>query len=212
MREIRVAVPGRPYVVHIERGIAGALGPLLEPLGRARLAVVSSPTVWEAHRPRVVPGRAFLDRVWSPRRRQKTARRSSRSTTLRDARLGRDSFVLPSAGRHRRHGGPAAATYMRGVDWVGVPTTPCPWWTAPSGKVGINHPRQEHDRRLPSAARRRRPAFLATLPPPAADRGLRGAEVRDHRRPRCSMRRRRRPLSKAGTPRPSTTRSPPPAI
>ena len=172
MREIRVAVPGRPYVVHIERGIAGALGPLLEPFGRSRLAVVSSPTVWQAHGPRVVPGLAGLSwtEVLVPDgERQKTARTLQ---LLYDAfvtaRLGRDSLVLAvGGGVIGDMAGFAAATYMRGVDWVGVPTTLLAMVDSSiGGKVGINHPRAKN---MIGAFHQPRavivdPAFLATLP------------------------------------------------
>jgi 3-dehydroquinate synthase len=171
MREIRVAVPGRPYVVQIERGSADALGRLLEPLGRSRVAVVSSPTVWQAHKARLVPGLAgvaWTEVLVADGERQKNAR------TLQllydafvSARLGRDSLVLAvGGGVIGDMAGFAAATYMRGVDWVGVPTTLLAMVDSSiGGKVGINHPRAKN---MIGAFHQPRaviidPAFLGTL-------------------------------------------------
>jgi 3-dehydroquinate synthase len=172
MREIRVAVPGRPYVVQIERGVAAGLGRLLEPLGRSRIAVVSSPTVWEGHKGRIVPGLAGL--AWTEvlvpdGERQKNARTLQRVyDAFVAARLGRDSLVVAvGGGVIGDMAGFAAATYMRGVDWVGVPTTLLSMVdSAIGGKVGINHPRAKN---MIGAFHQPRavvvdPAFLATLP------------------------------------------------
>ena len=123
MREIRVAVPGRPYVVQIERGSAGALGPLLEPLGRSRIAVVSSPTVWEAHKARIVPGLAgvaWTEVLVGDGERQKNARTLAQiHDAFVTARLGRDSLVLAiGGGVIGDMAGSAAAPYLPGVDRV----------------------------------------------------------------------------------------------
>ena len=172
MREIRVAVPGRPYGVQIERGIAGGLGALLEPYGHARIAVVSSPTVWEAHKSRIVAGLAGL--AWTEvlvpdGERQKNARTLQRIyDAFVGARLGRDSLVVAvGGGVIGDMAGFAAATYMRGVDWVGVPTTLLAMVDSSiGGKVGINHPRAKN---MIGAFHQPRavvidPAFLVTLP------------------------------------------------
>lgn len=172
MREIRVAVPGRPYVVQIERGSAGALGPLLGPLGRSRIAVVSSPTVWEAHKARIVPGLAgvaWTEVLVADGERQKNARTLQRLyDAFVGARLGRDCLVVAvGGGVIGDMAGFAAATYMRGVDWVGVPTTLLSMVdSAIGGKVGINHPRAKN---MIGAFHQPRavivdPAFLGTLP------------------------------------------------
>jgi 3-dehydroquinate synthase len=172
MREIRVAVPGHPYVVQIERGSAGTLGRLLEPLGRSRIAVVSSPTVWEAHKARIVPGLtgvAWTEVLVADGERQKNARTLQRLyDAFVGARLGRDSLVLAvGGGVIGDMAGFAAATYMRGVDWVGVPTTLLSMVdSAIGGKVGINHPRAKN---MIGAFHQPRAvivdaAFLGTLP------------------------------------------------
>src|SRR5258708_5314427 len=172
MREIRVAVPDRPYVVHIERGASASLGRLLAPLGRSRLAVVSSPTIWEKHRDRIRPGLADL--AWTEvlvadGERQKNARALERLyDAFVTARLGRDGLVVAIGGGVIGDvAGFAAATYMRGVDWVGVPTTLLAMVdSSVGGKVGINHPRAKN---MIGAFHQPRavivdPAFLGTLP------------------------------------------------
>src|SRR5258708_19918023 len=126
MGEIRVAAPDRPYVVHIERGASASLGRLLAPLGRSRLAVVSSPTIWEKHRDRIRPGLADL--AWTEvlvadGERQKNARTLERLyDAFVTAPLGRDGLVVAIGGGVIGDvAGFAAPPYMRGVDWPGVP-------------------------------------------------------------------------------------------
>jgi 3-dehydroquinate synthase len=173
MREIPVAVPGRSYAVQIGRGTSSALGRLLAPLGRPRLAVVSSPGIWRRHRRRIVPGLEGL--AWTAvlvpdGERQKTARTLQRLyDAFVDARLGRDGLVLAvGGGVIGDMAGFAAATYMRGVDWVPVPTTLLAMVdSAVGGKVGINHPRAKN---MIGAFHQPRavivdPLFLDTLPP-----------------------------------------------
>ena len=166
-------VPGRPYTVRLGRGAAEGLGPLLSALGRSRVAVVSTPPVWERHRARILPG---LDGItWSEvvvpeGERHKSARTLARLyDAFLAARLGRDSLVLAVGGGVVGDlAGFAAATYMRGVDWVPVPTTLLAMVdSSVGGKVGINHPRAKN---LVGAFHQPRavvadPAFLDTLPP-----------------------------------------------
>jgi 3-dehydroquinate synthase len=172
MREIRVAVPGRPYAVQIGRGAAETLGRLLAPLGRARLAVVSSPNIWKRHRARIVPGLgglAWTEILVGDGESQKSARTLQRLyDAFVSARLGRDSLVVAvGGGVIGDMAGFAAATYMRGVDWVGVPTTLLAMVdSSVGGKVGINHPRGKN---MIGAFHQPRavvidPAFLDTLP------------------------------------------------
>src|SRR5262249_12338869 len=128
MPEIPVAVPGRPYSIQLGRGLAGALGRLLAPLGRARLALVSSPPIWERHRARVTAG--LEGTAWTEVLVPDGEKAKSPATLQRlydafvEAGLGRDALVVAvGGGVIGDMAGFAAATYMRGVDWVPVPTT-----------------------------------------------------------------------------------------
>src|SRR5262249_11136892 len=85
------------------------------------------------------------------------------------SRLGRDGLVVAvGGGVVGDMAGFAAATWMRGVDWVGVPTTLLAMVDSSiGGKVGVNHARAKnmigafHQPRAGGVE----PAFLATLPP-----------------------------------------------
>jgi 3-dehydroquinate synthase len=173
MCEIRVTVPGRPYAIQLGRGISAALGRVLAPLGRSRVALVSSPEIWEKHRARIVPGLeglAWTETLVPDGERHKTARTLQRLYDgFVQARLGRDGLVVAvGGGVIGDMAGFAAATYMRGVDWVPVPTTLLSMVdSAVGGKVGINHPRAKN---MIGAFHQPRavvtdPAFLETLPP-----------------------------------------------
>jgi 3-dehydroquinate synthase len=86
-----------------------------------------------------------------------------------EAPLGRDGLVVALGGGVVGDlAGFAAATWMRGVDWVGLPTTLLSMVDSSiGGKVGINHARAKN---LIGAFHQPRavvidPSFLATLPP-----------------------------------------------
>ena len=73
-----------------------------------------------------------------------------------EARLGRDGLVVALGGGVVGDlAGFAAATWMRGVDWVGIPTTLLVDGRQLDRRQGGHQPRegQEHDRGLPPAAR-----------------------------------------------------------
>lgn len=142
---VRVACRGetRSYVVEIAPGASARLGSLLDAAGTpARRFIVSSPTVWRAHgqrlagltsdEPILVPdGERFknltsVSRIYEPLIRGG----ADRATTI----------VAVGGGVLGDVAGFAAATYLRGVPFVQVPTTLLAQVdSAIGGKVGVNH-------------------------------------------------------------------------
>lgn len=147
--EVVVELGLRAYTVHVAAGVLAALPAILGRLGPARTVVVSSPRVWRHHG-------AAVERVLGPDVPRVLVAdaegRKSRRTldhihdAFLDAGLGRDGLVLAFGGGVVGDlAGFAAATYMRGVDWVGVPTTLLSMVDSSiGGKVGINHPRAKN--------------------------------------------------------------------
>jgi 3-dehydroquinate synthase len=147
MIEIPVELGARRYTISIGHGLSAMLPDLLDNLAQRRIVVVASRRVWALH------GR----RLERPLRRLRPARRvllpdgerfKSRATLnlLHDeflkAGLSRDGLVLAVGGGVTGDlSGFAAATYMRGIDWIPVPTTLLSMVDSSiGGKTGINHP------------------------------------------------------------------------
>jgi len=141
---INVPTPSRPYVVSIEDGGIAGLARLLDSLHLpARRVVVSSPLVWRLHGPeiaRAVPSEPVL--VPDGERFKLLAT----VTRIYDAlvRIGADratTLITFGGGVIGDMAGFAAATYLRGVSLVHVPTTLLAQVdSAIGGKVGVNHP------------------------------------------------------------------------
>ena len=174
MIEIPVDLGARRYSIHVGHGVARLIPELLGALAGRPFVVVSNRRIWTLHA-RTIEGplRALgrVERVLIP----DGERYKSRKTldALHDAFLGaglrRDGLVVAFGGGVVGDvAGFAAATYMRGVDLVQVPTTLLAMVdSSVGGKVGINHPKAKN---LIGAFHQPRavvvdPAFLETLPP-----------------------------------------------
>ena len=146
MLEIPVELGPRRYVISVGHGIARSLPDLLAPLRGRRTVVVASRRVWGRHKKALErPLRALgpLAVCQVPDGEQFKSRRTLDSVydAFLKARLGRDGLVVAIGGGVVGDlGGFAAATWMRGVDWVGVPTTLLAMVDSSiGGKVGVNH-------------------------------------------------------------------------
>jgi 3-dehydroquinate synthase len=174
MIEIPVELGARRYPILVGRGLALVLPELLGWARGKKAVLVSSRRVWATHGGRL--GRSV--RSWAdpePILIPDGERHKTRKTLAMlhdrflEAGLRRDGLVVAVGGGVVGDvTGFAAATYMRGVSWVVVPTTLLSMVdSAIGGKVGINHPQAKN---LIGAFHQPRavvsdPSFLETLPP-----------------------------------------------
>ena len=141
---IDVTTASRAYPVHVGEGLTNALADVLDAAGATdRRFVVSSPTVWRAH------GGA-MERAL-PHARVILVPDGERSKTMRTVARIHEELLLASADRSATviavgggvigdMAGFAAATILRGVALVQVPTTLLAQVDAAiGGKVGVNH-------------------------------------------------------------------------
>ena len=142
---IRVATKSRTYRVRVGAGILSRLDAILEDAGATgRRFVISSPTVWGAHGEtlaRAVPAAERL--LIADGERAKTTRTVARiHEALVRATADRGITIIAAGGGVVGDvAGFAAATYLRGVRLVHVPTTLLAQVdSAIGGKVGVNHP------------------------------------------------------------------------
>ncbi len=173
MIEIPVELGERRYPIVIGHGLARLLGDVLLPLKGRRLLIVSSPRVWSRHGATVARGlraRSPAGPVLFPDGEQHKTRKTlgRLHDAFLSAGLARDGVVVAVGGGVVGDvAGFAAATYMRGIPWVGVPTTLLAMVDSSiGGKVGVNHPKAKN---LLGAFHQPwavviDPAFLATLP------------------------------------------------
>ena len=174
MIEVPVDLGARRYPVHVGHGAARLLPELLAPLRGRRVALVSNARVFSLHGARVeraLRGVGPATRILIP---DGEARKSRETLAqVHDAMLrgglGRDALLVAFGGGVVTDlAGFAAATWMRGIDWVPLPTTLLAMVdSAVGGKVGINHPKAKN---LIGAFHQPRavvidPSFLETLPP-----------------------------------------------
>ncbi len=173
MIEVPVDLGARRYSVHVGHGAAGLIPELLAPLRGRRIALVSNARVYFLHGARVEKSlRALgpITRVLIPDGEAFKSRDSLERVhdAMAAAGLGRDALVVAFGGGVVGDlAGFAAATWMRGIDWVPLPTTLLAMVdSSVGGKVGINHPRAKN---LIGAFHQPRavvidPSFLETLP------------------------------------------------
>jgi 3-dehydroquinate synthase len=173
MRQIPVDLGARRYTVSVGRGLTHRLPEILDGLGQRRTVLVASRRVFSLHGAAVEKGLRRLGPTsvtLVPDGERFKSRRTLEGLyeAFLAARLGRDGLVVALGGGVVGDlAGYAAATYMRGVDWVGLPTTLLSMVdSSVGGKTGINHPSAKnligafHQPRAVVAD----PALLETLP------------------------------------------------
>lgn len=147
MLEIHVDLGSRAYAVSIGHGLIASLPELLAPLSGRRTLVVSNGRVWSLHgarleRPLKSVGTLARVLIADGEVHKDRAALGAVHDAMWKAGLGRDGLVVAFGGGVVGDvAGFAAATYMRGIDWVQVPTTLLAMVdSSVGGKVGINHP------------------------------------------------------------------------
>ncbi len=179
MIEIPLELGDRTYLISIGHGLAASLHEILAAFKGRRIAVVSNLRVFSLHGARVEKSLKRLGavtRILIPdgERHKNLETLATVHDGLLEGGIGRDGLVIAFGGGVVGDvAGFAAATYMRGIDWVQVPTTLLAMVDSSiGGKVGVNHAKAKnligafHQPRAVIAD----PAFLDTLPP----RELRG--------------------------------------
>jgi 3-dehydroquinate synthase len=146
MIEISVDLGEKAYPIAIGHGLLSSLPQLLAPFKGRRFAVVSNHRVWSLHGSKLEkPLRKLgtVTRVLIPDGERYKTRQTL--ATVHDAFLAeglqRDAVVVAFGGGVVGDlAGFAAATYMRGLIWVQVPTTLLAMVdSSVGGKVGVNH-------------------------------------------------------------------------
>ena len=142
---IQVDATSRTYPVHVGAGLLGRLDALLDAAGvGGQRVAVSSPTVWKAHGETIARVLGNVEQILIPDgERSKNAQTVSRiyDALIRMAAERSVTIVAIGGGVVGDVVGFAAATYLRGVGLVHVPTTLLAQVDSSiGGKVGINHP------------------------------------------------------------------------
>jgi 3-dehydroquinate synthase len=148
--EVRVDLGERSYGIHIGRGILGSVGERLAALGLgARVCVVSTPPVFELFGRQVTGSlsEAGFDVTVEevPDGEESKSIRTAEHLYDRSLETGLDrtsTFVALGGGVVGDLTGFVAATFMRGVPFVQVPTTLLSMVdSSVGGKVAVNHPK-----------------------------------------------------------------------
>jgi 3-dehydroquinate synthase len=144
MQRVVVPLPTAPYEVLVGRGLA--LGELLGPLlGAGKVALVSDTTVAPLHAARVhaalAPRTVIRIEVPAGEAHKTLVTAATVLDRLVEARLDRDTTVLAlGGGMVGDLAGFAAATYLRGIAWIQLPTSLLAMVDAAvGGKTGVNH-------------------------------------------------------------------------
>jgi 3-dehydroquinate synthase len=140
-----VSTPSRAYPVTIGDGLLDRVGAMLDAIGApARRFVVSSPLVWRLHGPQFTRAVAAAEPILVPdgERFKQLSTVSRVYDALVRASADRAATVITfGGGVIGDMAGFAAATYLRGIALVHVPTTLLAQVdSAIGGKVGVNHP------------------------------------------------------------------------
>ena len=173
MLEIAVELGTRRYVVAVGSGLMDELPSRLAAVAGRRMLLVASRRVFRLHGERVQAalsqlGPLHVAELPDGERYKSPLTLAKLYDACIETRLGRDGLIVAlGGGVVGDMAGFAAATYMRGVDWVGLPTTLLAMVdSSVGGKVGINHPKGKN---LIGAFHQPKavvidPSFLATLP------------------------------------------------
>jgi len=141
---LSVATPSRHYVVAIGYGYLDQLSQLVDDAGAPRQRfVVSSPTIWRLHGQRLSEA-GFREPILVPDgERSKQMQTVSRiyEALIQSGADRASTLITFGGGVIGDMAGFAAATYLRGIALVHVPTTLLAQVDAAiGGKVGVNHP------------------------------------------------------------------------
>jgi 3-dehydroquinate synthase len=142
---IDVSTPSRAYSVTIGDGVLDRVGTMLDAIGApARRFVVSSPLVWRLHGPQMARAVVVAEPILIPdgERFKQLSTVSRVYDALVRANADRATTLITfGGGVIGDMAGFAAATYLRGITLVHVPTTLLAQVdSAIGGKVGVNHP------------------------------------------------------------------------
>jgi 3-dehydroquinate synthase len=142
---VDLSAPSRSYTVTIGDGTLDRLGATLDAIhAPARRFVVSSPLVWRLHGPQLTRACALADPILVPdgeRFKQLSTVSRIYDALVRASADRASTIVTFGGGVIGDMAGFAAATYLRGIALVHVPTTLLAQVdSAIGGKVGVNHP------------------------------------------------------------------------
>jgi 3-dehydroquinate synthase len=142
---VEVSAGSRPYTVYIQHGLTARLGDLVRAARvGTRLFPVSSPLVWRLHGQEIARALGDEEAILVPdgERHKQLATVSRMYDALVRVRADRGSAIVAiGGGVIGDMAGFAAASYLRGIGLVQVPTTLLAQVdSAIGGKVGVNHP------------------------------------------------------------------------